>query len=291
MKAVIVEKRGLFKAALTDEGTIIRTLSKGEVGDTIYLKNKEFSKIPSFRLALTYSVLIFILVGVFGYGHVYAQEYSYVSFDINPSIEIVLNRFNKVLSVSALNEIDESIVEDIYKNKIKDKSYEEAINITMETLKDHGYLNDDDNYIMVNISSDDNKNQEKLKEETRTYFDNESHLYVSLSDKQDRKEARDLGMSTGKYVEMKKDENFQEEHIQSELVEHYENMEPKDFFEEKGKEPEGQNVEPANIQPQDNHKPENIDEAAQFNGEKQEADHPDKPIQEGDGSFTDRPVE
>ena len=233
MKAVIVEKRMFMKAALTEEGEVIRTMAKGDVGDTIYIREKAGSAVPALRYVMAFSVILFMLAGGLGFYQLSAEEYSYVSLDINPSIEFVLNRFNKVVNISALNDIDSDIAAaELCDSNIKGKDFSEAIDITMNTLKKYGYLDDEqDDYIMVHISSDNSKKQDELEKETREAFKDGDHLLISSSGKQEREEAKQLGMSTGKYVEMMKNEDIKDNRPDKETVEHYNSMEIKDFFE------------------------------------------------------------
>lgn len=234
MKAVIVEKRMFMKAALTEEGEVIRTMAKGDVGDTIYIREKAGSAVPALRYVMAFSVILFMLAGGLGFYQLSAEEYSYVSLDINPSIEFALNRFNKVVSVSALNDDDSSITAELYDSNIKGKDFTEAMNITVNTLKKHGYLIDyEGNYIMVHISSNDSRHKEELEEEAREVFREDDHLLISSSGKQEREEARQLGISTGKYVEMLKNEDIQDKKPDQSTVEHYGNMDIREFFEEK----------------------------------------------------------
>lgn len=60
-------------------------------------RQKKFFR-PVFKRAMpVVCVLLLFLIGVGGYSWIQAPA-AYVSIDINPSIELVLNRFDKVLS-------------------------------------------------------------------------------------------------------------------------------------------------------------------------------------------------
>lgn len=68
----------------------------------------------------------------------YTTPVSYVSLDVNPSIEYTLNAFDRVIEVEAVNEDGQTIlanVEDLNNLKI-----EEAITETVEQLTQEGYL-------------------------------------------------------------------------------------------------------------------------------------------------------
>ena len=63
------------------------------------------------KLAVAFVCLFFIL-GVGGYA-VYQTPISYISIDVNPSIELSINRFGKVVSVSAYNQEGQDILKEL----------------------------------------------------------------------------------------------------------------------------------------------------------------------------------
>lgn len=137
-------------------------------------------------------VLIFA-VGIFGFYSVYTSPASYVSIDINPSIELVLNRFNVVIESNAYNDDGEAIVENVDVNNL---SYEKAIDKLLESEEFSGYFEKDYELVFTVISD----NQEELItgiENTRCYQKYGSACVAA--DYETREEAQEYGMSFGKY--------------------------------------------------------------------------------------------
>lgn len=67
-------------------------------------------------------------LGMAGVGaYAYYTPTSYVSLDVNPSIEYRLNVFDRVLSVVGVNDDGENILDGIGQTKIKNKSIDKAI--------------------------------------------------------------------------------------------------------------------------------------------------------------------
>ena len=84
---------------------------------------------------------------------------SRITMDINPSIEIGLNKDNLVVEVKSLNEDSQKIIKDNYSGKKLD----ETINKIVDNLKINNYLNDDDNTILVNVISEDSTLKDYIK--------------------------------------------------------------------------------------------------------------------------------
>lgn len=82
----------------------------------------------------------FILV--FGLGALFTtqQAVSFVSIDVNPSIELSLNRYDRVVSAAAYNDDGEIVLKDV---SVKGKKYAEAIDEIVESKAMHPYLKKD----------------------------------------------------------------------------------------------------------------------------------------------------
>jgi hypothetical protein len=84
------------------------------------------------------AVAIIVLSGVFSYD-LYFTPMAYIDVDVNPSIELTLNRFYRVIGVHAYNEDGASILSGI---SLKHERYEEALVTIMETVGRGGYIQD-----------------------------------------------------------------------------------------------------------------------------------------------------
>ena len=118
MKAVVLEIRKNEAAVLCKDGQIVKIRRKDlTVGETIEISaaeicpDKKTVVYKQLRKYGTVAAAAAILLG-FGGNHIYntALACSYVSLDINPSIEYTLNRQDRVLDVTAVNEDAEEIV-------------------------------------------------------------------------------------------------------------------------------------------------------------------------------------
>ena len=87
---------------------------------------------------------------------------SVITIDVNPSIEINLNKNNEVISINALNEDSKKLLKN---KKFKDKGLEETLVTLIDLLKENNYLNSDTNTILINVDTD-NENLSSIVEDS-----------------------------------------------------------------------------------------------------------------------------
>ena len=160
MKAVIVEIKDKFASVLSDDGCVIRVKNNGyEVGQVIQMNSSK--RMPAKKLiAFTASAAAVLLISIGSWA--YASPYSYVSLDVNPSIEYIVNRFDRVLRVTPVNDDGEEILKEITLNGLKNKTIKQALANTVEQISEAGYFNaPEEGGIIIATSA---KNQEKAEE-------------------------------------------------------------------------------------------------------------------------------
>lgn len=153
MKGIVLETNEKEAAVLFDNGTVSKIKNRHyEKGQVINMNNKFkfIAKAGSIAAALAITTAT---------GFAYTTPSTYVSLDVNPSIEYQLNAFDRVISVVAVNEDGEKIVNEL---DVNNEKIEKAILKTVEKLKAEGYLSDEDYAgIVIAVS---NKSEEKSEE-------------------------------------------------------------------------------------------------------------------------------
>lgn len=98
-------------------------------------------KTPVFRLRYAMATAA-LLLGIIGWGgySVYAMPTSYISIDVNPSLELSLNRFDLVVDVRAYNEDGEAVLAGM---KLKGKPYADAVDALLSDAGFQTYLGAD----------------------------------------------------------------------------------------------------------------------------------------------------
>ncbi|MGD9568323.1 MAG: hypothetical protein AB7V48_08350, partial [Sedimentibacter sp.] len=188
MKGIVLETNGKEAAILYDNGAVSRIKNKHyEKGQVVNMNNKFkfMAKAGSIAAALAISTLT---------GYAYTAPATYVSLDVNPSIEYKLNAFDRVISVIAVNDDGEKIVKEL---DVNNEKIQKAILKTIEALEAEGYLTEDEYAgIVIAVSNKDEEKSEELKNKIEKELDKddeedkENEEETALED-EDKEEADD----------------------------------------------------------------------------------------------------
>ncbi len=123
MKALVLEIRNGEAAVLREDGVVEKVRRKCAVGETIELtasvRGLSARRYRGIAAVAAAAVLVFSSFSVYAYQNL--LPYSYVSLDVNPSIEFTLNYRNRILDISSLNEDAEELVRSL-EGKIKKRA-------------------------------------------------------------------------------------------------------------------------------------------------------------------------
>ncbi|MEE0204374.1 MAG: PepSY domain-containing protein [Oscillospiraceae bacterium] len=146
-----------------------------------------------------------------GGGVFYQQAHavaSVVSLDVNPSIELKVNRSEKVLSCTPLNEDAKAILADMGGGAdLKGAKLDVAVNAIVGSLVRNGYLDSISSAIMISVEDKDSARAEKLQRELTSAVDGvlqtseakAAILTQTLTQDADlEQQARENSISTGK---------------------------------------------------------------------------------------------
>lgn len=113
---------------------------------------------------------------------VYLTQHSFrMTMDVNPSIEIVTNRLERVVEVNPLNEDAEKMLSGYVVN---DSSLENTLNGLVDRMILEGYIHGgDDNLVMISVKDDDSDSElvNKINESIRAYLENKKIEATLLS--------------------------------------------------------------------------------------------------------------
>lgn len=136
---------------------------------------------------------IMALLGVSGY-YTYNTPAAVISFDINPSIELEVNIFDKIINVTSYNSEGQSIVDEI---SLKNKNYIVAINEILKNEKIVSFLQSGNNVEILVAGKDESKSDKMracLLSETGIADEN-----IHCSNWDNMTTAHSAGLSCGKY--------------------------------------------------------------------------------------------
>ena len=213
MKAVVLEIKEKWAAVLCEDG-VIRKVKKGnfKVGDSFDFEAENHKKVVSIgslrRNMVGSAAALFLIVagvaGTYSYNNVLAC--SYVSLDINPSIEYTLNRQDKVVAVKGLNNDGQKIADELL--SVRKVTLKEALQETKQLLTKKNYLKSGSSEdVLIDISANNSARKDTLKKEALSVFDTEQtkgelNLVLTESDLKEHKRASSLGISTGEYKQI-----------------------------------------------------------------------------------------
>ena len=96
------------------------------------------------------------------------QDYtSLVTLDINPSIQLQLDEKDKVIDAIAVNDDAKKVLEDM---DLKQADANVAMNAVLGSLVKNGYLNANQNTVLLSVENDDDKERVALEDELSQYI-------------------------------------------------------------------------------------------------------------------------
>lgn len=111
------------------------------------------------RFAVACAALVLLAaVSLFSY-RLYFTPTSYVDMDVNPSIELTLNCFGRVIDADSYNEDGAAILQGI---EVRHKSYDEAVRVLLDAMFVQGYLEKDGLVSITAQASDIGRENELL---------------------------------------------------------------------------------------------------------------------------------
>lgn len=137
-------------------------------------------------------------------GYVNNRVESVIGIDVNPSIELSVNRKEKVLKAEPLNDDAEVILDDM---DLKDVDLDIAVNALIGSMVRNGYLTELDNAILVTVSNEDREKASVLRQDVVVDIEEslEAHQVQAVvydqqapGDDEARELAEEYGISYGK---------------------------------------------------------------------------------------------
>ncbi len=138
MKAIILEIRDGYAAALREDGVVVKIRQAGRVGETVELKSAgpEGKVVPfpkrSKRLLRT-AVAAMLALAVTGGTYTYTNvaEASYVTLDTEEtSVELAVNRVGRIVRVRALDDDSDPFARELTPD-VRHKRVEDAVDVAM----------------------------------------------------------------------------------------------------------------------------------------------------------------
>ncbi|WP_157950912.1 anti-sigma factor domain-containing protein [Peribacillus acanthi] len=211
-KGIIMEVDNHFVTLLTPEGEFLKSKKTYReqpymIGEEItfspVLKNKvnKWSHFSGTKTLIAGMVACMILFFSLFPAFNKDEAYAYMTIEVNPGVEMALDKNLHVIKLRALNKEGKSIVEGI--KDWEDKSATTVSHLILNSMKDNGFLKNPDQVILSTVGLKDKEKKQQLVQSVQKSLPVKSEVTVVEATKKERKIAKKQGVATGQYVKSK----------------------------------------------------------------------------------------
>ncbi len=147
------------------------------------------------RTAVAFACLALVMLS-FGGWRFYMTPVSAVSIDVNPSIELGVNRFDRVVSAEGYNDDGIDLIKSV---KFKNLNYSDAIETLLVSEAMRQYLSDD-SLVSITVIGDTEEKSEEMADRIRSCgYAGSNNVVCNKGNLTEVEAAHAAGMSFGKY--------------------------------------------------------------------------------------------
>jgi Anti-sigma factor N-terminus len=219
-KGVVMEIDDAFLTLLTPEGEFLHAKRQNQpyaIGEEIHFfpiesvkTSNHFNTLKNvFKLKPVWALMaaLFILLGSFFPMYQNNKAYAYMSIDVNPSIELSINKKMQVVEITGYNKEGKEIISQL--NKWEKEDVSKVAQTILAEMEKEGYLNTKENIIISTVRTKeaevkiDKKLQENIDEIKASVNKQKLEITVLKATESEWKKAHKLGITTGKYKKNK----------------------------------------------------------------------------------------
>lgn len=207
MKAVIVDIEGGQAIALNKKGDFLKIKynSNYQIGQEVEVNTKKVFNFPALMKVLPAAAAFLVLASLSLASFAYTRPYSYVDVDINPSIEITSNIFDRIIKVEGLNVDGKNLLSD---SSFNNMNINDGIEDILKAAVSHGYLvSSSTSAVMLTVSGKNDQKVDKIENEIQKTVNielknvgSEAEVLVENVTLQRHEEAIKQGISPGKLL-------------------------------------------------------------------------------------------
>lgn len=204
-KGLLIQSRGPLGVIMIPEGRFIKVLLSGpnrSLGQEVY--GREL-RVPSLAgLLIAASVLLLIFIGAWS-KMVSPAAAAYVALDINPSVELAVDKSGKVIKATGLDEDGTQLLAKVTTNRLD--IYLAIRELVLEAT-DSNYINKTNNVVLVTVSPAEAEiegviDEGRLSASVKSSIIGSSvpvNVVVGRATSKERESAEKQGVSTGRYL-------------------------------------------------------------------------------------------
>jgi len=218
-KGIVMEINDAFLTLLTPEGEFLHARRQDQpyaIGEEIHFfpiesvkTTNRFNKLKNvFKLKSAWALMaLFIFLGSFFPMYQNNKAYAYMSIDVNPSIELGINKKMQVIQINGFNKEGKKIISRL--NDWNKKDVSELTQTILAEIQKEGFLKNDEHVIISTARTNapdvkiEKKLQENIKEIKASVSKQKIELIVLKATEKEREKAHKLGITSGKYQDNK----------------------------------------------------------------------------------------
>ena len=158
----------------------------------VYRRNRTLWTVPV-RAAAAAAFLFLIALG--GGSWLYLAPTAYISIDINPSLELGVNRFDRIVSVTGYNEDGKALADSL---DLKYMDYSDALEALLADQDMEVYLSDNADVVLTVAGKSENQSSQIL-ETVESCASSHENVHCHSGDTEEIHHAHNAGLSFGKY--------------------------------------------------------------------------------------------
>lgn len=170
----------------------LKERTKEYLSEKVYArKKKRTSPLRNFAAAAACALLVFLAGG----SYLYFTPTAYISVDVNPSLELGINRFDRIVSVTGYNEDGKALADSL---DLKYMDYSDALEALLADQDMEVYLSDNADVVLTVAGKSENQSSQIL-ETVESCASSHENVHCHSGDTEEIHHAHDAGLSFGKY--------------------------------------------------------------------------------------------
>ena len=149
---------------------------------------------PLRRYAMALACCVLVVLGMSGYLF-YSTPVAAISVDVNPSVELQVNRWGRVVDWTAYNQEAQDLVSQL---DMKNEPYEQAVQQLLDQCSAQGYLTQE-GWVSICVVTDDQQLQDQMQQQVRACTGDYQNVECTGASQADHQAAQEAGVSMGKY--------------------------------------------------------------------------------------------
>lgn len=168
---------------------------KRRTGAYLAQRTRSYARKPYTALRWAAAACVFLLTAGLAGIWVFFSPVSAISVDINPSLELGINRFDRVVSVESFNAEGEALAQEL---NLRFLDYTHALHRLLDDQQVQSYL-DQGEGLSILVVCDDQTRSETMLAQVEGCTSGRGNVYCHSGGSEHASEAHAAGLSTGKY--------------------------------------------------------------------------------------------